>query len=281
MKKIGFVDYYISEWHANNYPAWIDEACQKLGLDYKVCYAWAEESISPVDGLTTEQWCEKFDIEKCDTLEELCQKSDFIIVLAPSDPHKHLPYANTVLKYGKRTYIDKTFAPCLSDARVIFALSEYNKAPFFSTSALRFATELEKCPNCRYIKTTGGGKSVEEYIIHQIEMVVHKLGVGATRVRGNETGVNVVFTVEYPDGREAEMTFVRTGSPFIAEMSDGSENNVSFKIESAFFKKLMEKILVFFETGKSDFSGEETLEVMKIRDGVLASESALGKWIEL
>ena len=38
MKKIGFVDYYISEWHANNYPAWIDA----LGCDYKVTHAWAE-----------------------------------------------------------------------------------------------------------------------------------------------------------------------------------------------------------------------------------------------
>ena len=34
MKKIGFVDYYISEWHANNYPLWIKEACEKAGLDY-------------------------------------------------------------------------------------------------------------------------------------------------------------------------------------------------------------------------------------------------------
>ncbi len=23
--KIGFVDYYIDEWHANNYPAWFAE----------------------------------------------------------------------------------------------------------------------------------------------------------------------------------------------------------------------------------------------------------------
>ena len=36
MKKIGFVDYYISEWHANNYPTWIKEACEKLGTEYKV-----------------------------------------------------------------------------------------------------------------------------------------------------------------------------------------------------------------------------------------------------
>ena len=42
MKKIGFIDYYISEWHANSYPKWIEEANEALGTDYKVAYAWAE-----------------------------------------------------------------------------------------------------------------------------------------------------------------------------------------------------------------------------------------------
>ena len=49
MKKIGFIDYYLSEWHANNYPAWINEAADKLGLDCKVAYGWAEKSPSPLD----------------------------------------------------------------------------------------------------------------------------------------------------------------------------------------------------------------------------------------
>ena len=31
MKKIGFVDYYISEWHANNYPAWIERIAADMG----------------------------------------------------------------------------------------------------------------------------------------------------------------------------------------------------------------------------------------------------------
>ena len=59
MKKIGFVDYYISEWHANNYPTWMKNACEKLGLDFEVAYAWAEIDKSPVDGVTTDEWCEK------------------------------------------------------------------------------------------------------------------------------------------------------------------------------------------------------------------------------
>jgi hypothetical protein len=93
MLKIGFVDYYLSEWHANNYPAWIDAACARLGLQYKVAYAWAELDVSPRDGVTTDQWCRQFGAQKCETLDELCQKSDVILVLAPSEPQTHLRYA--------------------------------------------------------------------------------------------------------------------------------------------------------------------------------------------
>ena len=39
--KIGFVDYYISEWHANNYPDWIAQMSEKCGIDARVAYAWA------------------------------------------------------------------------------------------------------------------------------------------------------------------------------------------------------------------------------------------------
>ncbi|MBR6762875.1 MAG: hypothetical protein IKM13_03900 [Clostridia bacterium] len=117
MKKIGFVDLYISEWHANNYPAWIKSAAEKLGLDYKVAYAWAMQEVSPVDGRTTDEWCEAFGVEKCDTLEELCEKSDVILLLAPSNPEVHLALAERVFPFGKPTYVDKTFAPDLDTAK--------------------------------------------------------------------------------------------------------------------------------------------------------------------
>ena len=34
--KIGFVDYYIAEWHANNYPAWFAAASKELGADGEI-----------------------------------------------------------------------------------------------------------------------------------------------------------------------------------------------------------------------------------------------------
>ena len=98
MKKIGFVDYFISEWHANNYPAWIERICAEMGADYKVAYAWAELDTSPVDGISTAEWCEKFGAERCATIDELCEKSDVIVILSPSNPETHLRYAEAVME---------------------------------------------------------------------------------------------------------------------------------------------------------------------------------------
>ena len=190
MKKIGFVDYYISEWHANNYPGWIKTACDKLGLDFVLSYAWAERDISPLDGRSTDEWCNAFGVEKCATVDELCERADFIIVLAPSNPEKHLSYAESVLKYGKPTYIDKTFAPDHATAKKIFELGEKYSAPFFSSSALRYANEIKDVSStATSVDVKGGGSSPEEYIIHQIEMLVKCIGIGSSYPSGNITVV--------------------------------------------------------------------------------------------
>lgn len=281
MTKIGFVDYYLSEWHANNYPAWIANVCRNRGVEFKLCYAWAEQEISPVDGLSTAEWCGKFGVEACKTLEELCEKSDVIVVLAPSDPDRHLPYAKTVLKYGKRTYIDKTFAPDLATAKEIFALAKAGNAPFFSTSALRYATELDKYTDCRQMVTTGGGSSPEEYMIHQIEMVVKKLGIGAESVRAEAMGEQWLYRVKYSDDREAMMLYAPHSMPFTVYMTGGEQKAVWKKADSDYFSLLIDDMVRFFVEGTLSFPNDQTLEVMKIRDGVLRSMKTPETWVSL
>ena len=283
MKKIGFVDYYISEWHANNYPKWIAEACESLGASYTVAYAWAELDVSPKDGVTTAEWCEAFGAEPCGSLAELCEKSDVIVVLAPSDPDKHLGYAREVLKYGKRTYIDKTFAPDLATAKQIFSLGETYGTPFFSTSALRYATELEACPACRQMITLGSGSNLPEYIIHQIEMIVRKLGVGAEAVRAECLGEQTYLHVTYPDDRTATMVFAPS-LPFAVYLSEGKAGGVKplyTPVTSSFFAALLRDIVRFFETGEGSFAGEQTLEVMRLREGAILAWENPGRTVDL
>ena len=45
MKTIGFIDYFLNEWHANEYPSMIQAYNAKNGTDYQVKYAWAEMDI--------------------------------------------------------------------------------------------------------------------------------------------------------------------------------------------------------------------------------------------
>ena len=278
MKKIGFVDYYLSEWHANKYPAWIEEASAELGLDLKLAYCWAELDVSPLDNVTTDEWCEKYGAEKCETLEELCEKSDYIVVLAPKDPEKHLGYAETVLKYGKRTYIDKTFAPDLETAKKIFALGEKYGADFFSTSALRYSEELGEVESPTNIMVMGSGSNFEEYFIHLAEMVVKKLGVGVKSVSAMPNGPQWIVTADYEDGRRAVMIYGRGISYGVYMAKD--DISVFKPVKSDFFSYLIRDMLNFFDSGKKSFSGSETLEVMKLRDLAIKATKNPGAVIE-
>ncbi|MBR2988747.1 MAG: hypothetical protein IKC64_03385 [Clostridia bacterium] len=264
MKKIGFIDYYISEWHANNYPAWIKNACDKLGLDYEIAYAWAEEDISPVDGVRTDEWCEKNGVTRCASIEELCQKADYLLILAPSNPEKHLGYAEIALRYGKRTYIDKTFTPDYATAKKIFDIAKENGTSFFSTSALRYASEIENRIGSSAITTTGGGGNLPEYIVHQAEMVVKTLGLGAKSVCAKKTGDLVTLSVNYDDGRSAVMNYAPSLPFTVMTTKDGVTEYRA--VSSDFFGTLMERIVQFYDTGILPFDENETLEVMRIRE---------------
>ena len=278
MKKIGFVDYFISEWHANNYPAWIERICAEMGADYKVAYAWAELDTSPVDGISTAEWCEKFGAERCATIDELCEKSDVIVILSPSNPETHLRYAEAVLKYGKRTYIDKTFAPDAETAKEIFALGEKYGTPFFSTSALRYATELDSVDAPDSMLVTGGGSNLPEYFIHLGEMVVGKMGA-IKSVKATQNGSQWIIQAKTESGKDATMIW-GTAMPYGAYMTkEGKE--VWKSIKSPFFDGLIADMLNFFETGTPSFAPSQTLDVIALRDAALTATENPGKEIKV
>lgn len=281
MKKIGFVDYYISEWHANNYPAWIKNACEKLGVELEVGYAWAEEYVSPVDGRNTDEWCAEFGVEKCETLEDLCEKADYILVLSPSNPEKHLEYAKTVLKYKKNTYIDKTFAPDYATAKKIFDIAEEYGTSFFSSSALRYASELDSAIGTSNAIITGGGLRIEEYIIHQIEMLVKLIGekpLSVTVTKQEEE--KFVCAVEFENGKSGGMVYAND-LPFAFHYEKTTDMTAYSLVESDFFAALLTDIVRFFGDGVPSFDTKQTLNAINIREGVIKGLDSLGQKILL
>ena len=278
MKKIGFIDCFLSNWHANNYPAWIRESCQERGLEYEGAYAWAEVEVSPRDNKTTDEWCAENNVTRCATIEEICEKSDVLFILAPTNPEKHLEYAKIALKYGKRTYIDKTFAPNYAEAAEIFAIADQYGTQCFSTSALRYGTELDTFENPQKIITTGAGRTPDEYIVHQVEMIVKLLGCNTKAVKAQkESDTRVVYDIAFADGKSATAIW-DTSLPFsVTSINEAGEENKK-NVTSPFFKILLDKIVVFFETGEVDFDRIQTLTGMKIREYLLANE---GEWVDV
>ena len=280
MKTIGFIDYYLSDWHANHISDWLKQVGETTGLEFKIGYAYGAID-SPKDGMTSEEWCSKFGAEKCDTIQEVAQKSDALMILSPDNSEFHLPFAKEAFPSGKPVFVDKTFANDLETAKEIFNLAEKYNCPIYSSSALRFAEELKP-----YLKR--GGKDIknmilygpgefEIYIIHIIEMAVAVSAqpfkevccrmFGALRVfelKADNFATYIIQCFDYPSFRAS----------FDIE---GESKTVS--IDSNFFIGQITATLNMFESKKVPVAKEETLSTIAIREALIESSKKLGTWI--
>lgn len=279
MKRIGFIDLHIDEWHANNYPTWFRESKNWEGFELGT--AWEE---SPQEGgLPLERWCQNTGMTAASSIEEVIDKSDCICVLAPSNPEAHERLSNLALRAGKPLYIDKTFAPDKATAVKFFSTAKVFGTPLMSSSALRYGEELvrgvrevfsEEKP--LHITTEGGGRTFDEYSIHQIEMVVATLGVGASSVMRIPNAAIEQYVVKYHDGvRSAYITFSPAAS--FAATIFGRDRIMRVPGATNIFPRLLDEILDFFKTGKSKIDSAETIEVAAIREAALSAGGAVGK----
>ena len=278
MKKIGIIDYFIDEWHSNTYLGLFEKASKELGVDYKVTYAYAE--VEQPGKMLTDDWCAKNNVTRCYSIEELCEKSDNILILAPANPETHLKYAKVALPYKKTTYIDKTFAPDLQTAKEIFAIAEKYNTKIFTSSALRYAEEIAGYTNVKNVMIKGGGRSLEEYIIHQIEMAVKMTGgAQAEQVHVFHSAKQSTTVVEYAD-KTVTLSYSNSGWGFSVDVETENANCEFKNIEKGTeFYRLVESIVKFFETNEEPFDKKETLAVLAIRDAIMKGVNGCGKTI--
>ncbi len=261
MKKVGFIDYYLDEWHANNYPKWLKDYSEGR---YEVAYAYGDID-NPNGGKTNEEWAQENGIELCDTIDEVVEKSDVLIVLSPDNPEQHEKLCKVPLSSGKLTYVDKTFAPDAEAARRIFDVAEKSGTKLFSTSALRFATEFQELPKGEATYVTSVGPGVEEnYFIHQFEPIVYLMGPDIKRIMYTGSVNSISFTLEFGDGRRAYMNMPRSWeAPQHAVVKYGDKVEVKHVL-SDFFKNFMYAMIKFFDDGNAPVDKEETITLMAV-----------------
>ncbi len=279
-KKIGFVDLFIDEWHANNYPGWFKAA--KLGSDFEVAMAYEE---APAGGRPLEVWCREMGIAPEKNLEKLVEHCDAICILSPSNPDAHERLAEIPLASGKPVYIDKPFAPDRAAAERLFARADRHHTPLFSSSALRFADELIAargelaCDAVDFMAVRGGGRSFEEYSIHQVEMIVSAMGCGIRRVMQCGHGSTSHMLLEYADGRRASVT-LNLNLPFGASVT-GKGKVCDLPQLGNFFPNLIEAMLAFYAGGPAPVDSRETIEIAAVVDAGIRAKKTPDAWIAI
>lgn len=277
MKKIGFIDFYLDEWHANNYPAWIHNAS---GGSMEVAYAYGVKDSE--HGLSNSAWADKHGVQLLDFIEEVVEKSDCLIVLSPDNPEQHEALAQLPLASGKPTYIDKTFAPDQAAAQRLFERAAQHGTPLYSSSALRYATEYADAERegIEVISSLGPG-TFENYSIHQIEPIVSLMGADAKRVMSIGTETAPALLIEFGDGRQATIRHLGDECPFTLAVKYRSGSCRILKPESDFFQLFMRDLVAFFESGHATVPSEHTIAIISIIENGMKAMQRPYEWIEL
>ncbi len=278
MKKIGFIDYFIDEWHANNYPQFIAEA---TGGEYKIAYAYAE--IEPEGKMSTDDWCAKYGVERCYSIQELCDKADCIIVASPDNPERHWDLCQIPYRSGKRVYTDKTFSLHKDEAKKLMDLAKQYNTPVCSSSALRFSKELSDVAkqDIAFINSRGPG-NFDTYAIHQIEPICCLLGSKATRMMSIGAGQYASMVIEFEGGRRAVMShYGWTGMDFNMTVNYADGKTVIIPQMTEYFPRFIKAMCNFFETGEILADNAETVTIMGIIEAGNKALANPGVWVNI
>lgn len=274
-KRIGFVDYKLDNFHANVFLKAFRTQLKDRGAVVAGCTALEED-----DGRA---WATKNDVPYFDDAAQLNAAVDCYMVLAPSNPEKHLELCQRVFQFGKPTYVDKTFAPDLATAQTIFELADRHDVPVQTTSALRYTNVQAhaKGRDVRHMTAWGGGSSFEEYAIHPVEMVISIMGPRVTSLmrRGDAKYSQLLLNLD-GDRTATANVYAAPGTPYAAAVTDEKGTEL-IKVEtSKLFVDTAAAVLDFLESGKPNVDRAESLAVRRILDAA-AKPQAMAEFVTL
>lgn len=275
--RIGFVDYFLDEWHANNYPGWIRQASGGA-MEVSCAYAMIDH---PGSGRTTAQWCADNGVTHCATIEEVVAQSDAIIVLSSDNPEMQEALCQAPLRSGKPVYVDKTLSTDGEAARRLLAIAAESRTPCYSSSALRFADEYAVLGRNSITALTSIGPGLfDSYLIHQLEPVMMLMQAPAKRALAVQAKGWYTVVLAFVDGRMATLSGFANATAFTMNVCAG-EDTQTIPIESDYFQPFIQTLITFFKTRHPPVSAEETIAIMDARGAAVRAMQAPGEWVEV
>jgi virulence factor len=213
-----------------------------------------------------------------DRPEEMIGKVDGILIES-QEGGAHLEAARPFLDAGIACFIDKPFTCSTSDAKRIANLAAKKGVPVFSSSSLRYGTELVDFvadpkngkvigaltygPAPLFDKDPTLNPGLYHYGIHAVEVLYTLMGPGCRRVTcTHDRGADVV-TGQWQDGRLATVRGIRAGKADYGALvfTEAGARPLPIGLRYA-YRDLLRAIVKMFETKKAPIDVAVSVEIV-------------------
>jgi len=239
----------------------------------------------------TNQLRDKYGVEIVDTIEELCEKVDGVL-LESVDGRPHLKQVRPVIAAKKPVFIDKPMAGSLADVLEIFRLAKENNVPCWSSSSLRYGPGVIGMRNNKEVGEVLGCDafspcSLEEhhpdlywYGVHGVEMLFTIMGTGCESVRRVQTENCEFVTGIWKDGRVGTFRGLKKDKRTYGSMVFGTKGIVQGGGYGG-YEPLIVEIIKFFKTGIVPLPAEETIEIFAFMSAADESKAKGGAAVSI
>jgi predicted dehydrogenase len=239
----------------------------------------------------TRELREKYGVAIVESIEDLLPRVD-VVLLESVDGRPHREQARPVLRARKPLFIDKPVAGSLADAVAIFELARESNTPCFSSSSLRFSSQIagvrENAQVGRVLGCDAYGPCELEphhpdlfwYGIHGVEALATIMGPGCESVARVQTKDAELALGVWKDGRIGTFRGIRHAPYEFGTVVFGSKGNLASRVDAG-YEPLVVEIVKFFQTGTPPVSPGETLEVYAFMEAADESKRQGGKPVSI
>jgi predicted dehydrogenase len=247
-------------------------------------------SANRVEGYT-KQLHDEYGVEIVDTIEELCQKVDGVL-LESVDGRPHLKQAKPVIAAKKPLFIDKPMGGSLADVLEIFRLAEENNVPCWSSSSLRYSPGIVEMKKTNSVGDILGCDayspcSLEEhhpdlywYGVHGVEILFAVMGTGCQTVRRVQIPDYEFVIGLWEGGRIGTYRGLRKGRHDYGATVFGSKSIIQAGKYGG-YEPLVDEIIKFFKTGNIPVPKEETIEIFAFMSAADESKAKGGAAVSI
>ena len=248
-----------------------------------------ESSVSRIPGYTTQM--REMGVQIVDSIAELLKITD-VILLETNDGRLHLEQAIEVFKARKTLFIDKPVAASLTDAISIFQAAKDFQVPVFSTSSMRYMTNMDdiivnKSAGNVLGASTYSPCTLEQthpdfywYGVHGVEMLFTAMGTGCKRVTRVHTPDTDFAIGVWENDRIGTFRGLRKGRTGFGGEVFG-ETGIKSLGNDPGYAPLLKVVTTFFQTGVSPVKPEETIEIFTFMEAADESKRRNGASVNL